>query len=189
MDAGAGTSRFVLAVAAGATMCSLAVAPGAAGAERILVRPGLAIGGVELGMTVPEVRRILGRSAFVNRRESLGFGREYTELAWNEARWLVGFVRTDRGARAVMISTTSPNARMRNGAGVGSTFREVVRKLPRVICTDRLWGYGLILRHRNRRETIFQTASMRVVDVIVRERLRSERIWYCKPGWRTRRIP
>ena len=102
-----------------------AAAGSAAGATQrdALVRPGVSIGKIRLGMTFVEVRRGLGRPMFVNRRERLGFGRVYVEYAWSYAEWLVGFQSERRVLRVVRISTTLRNERTRDGIGVGTRVR------------------------------------------------------------------
>jgi hypothetical protein len=101
------------------------------GETNALIRPGVGIGKIRLGMTFAQVRRGLGRPMFVNRNVRLPFGGRYVEYVWNYTEWLVGF-QTRRGVlRAVRISTISPKERTRDGVGLRSGLRDVLRRYPR----------------------------------------------------------
>jgi hypothetical protein len=118
-------------VAAMAALASVALLVGAAPAGRpsdTLLRPGVGVGTIRLGMPLSEVRSVLGRPSAVVRRKPYGFGSEYVEYAWGiERAWHVGVLRR-RTSRVVFLVTSRP-ARTASGAGVGSTYQVLQRKL------------------------------------------------------------
>lgn len=178
----------------------IAAAGSAAGATQrdAVVRPGVSIGKVRLGMTFAEVRRGLGRPMFVNRRERLGFGRVYVEYAWSYAEWLVGFQSERRALRVVRISTTLRNERTRDGIGVGTRVRAIVRRYPNAQCRTHsatIGGTWVSIRHQRGRLTIFKIGPLRqtppytqgAVEVVVKEPVREfgvGRIGPCPADWR-----
>lgn len=105
------------------------LASGGSTADR-LIRPGVGIGKVRLGMNLAQVRRTLGNEFIVNRRRPRGFGRTYVELGWDHAWWRVGFIVSRGRYRAVLVSTRHRSERTRGGVGVGTTSRTLRRKLP-----------------------------------------------------------
>jgi hypothetical protein len=173
-----------------------AAAPALAAPERdALLRPGRGIGKVELGMTVDQVRRALGRPQFVNRRVELGFGTVYVEYAWDYAVWTVGFQGRPGRLRAVKISTALRAERTRQGLGVGSRIREVVRVFPSATCLDTNVGRLVIVRS-DRRRTVFVFASegfadprpLHASEVVVHDgipigRFGARRVSVCRAGW------
>jgi hypothetical protein len=94
-----------------------------------LVRPGVGIGKVRLGMTFAEVRRALGRPEAVLERQRLGFGAHYAEYAWGGSEWIVAVYGRDDRPRVVSVATGVQRERTRRGVGVGSTERAVRRTL------------------------------------------------------------
>ena len=87
--------------------------------------------GVQLGDTVREVRAKLGapdgirfvRSEIIGRQRIYHYGR--TTIAFNGDR---------RRAKVIDMTTRSRRERLANGIGVGSTKREVMRKVKGVRC-------------------------------------------------------
>jgi hypothetical protein len=114
-------SAFLVAVASG----------GAASRGDLVVRHGESIGKLRLGMTLPQVKSILGAPRGVNKREKRGGrGYVYLELDWDYAWWTVGFMRAPGGKyRAVAIGTIQRGQRTPERLGVGSTDLELARKL------------------------------------------------------------
>lgn len=107
----------------------------AAPAADLRVRHGLAIGPVRLGMTLPEVRRVLGVERAVNKRERRRGGYVYLELDWDYSWWTVGFMRGPAGPyRAVLVATRSRTQRTRENLGVGTLRSELYRRLPSTRC-------------------------------------------------------
>ena len=74
--------RSALPVALVAAVVAAAAAHGAPQRDA-LVRPGVGIGKIRLGMTPAQVFRALGRTPLVNRRIDFGFGTRYVEYGWD----------------------------------------------------------------------------------------------------------
>jgi hypothetical protein len=111
---------------------TVAATPAGGGRQAdLLVRHGESIGKLKLGMTLPQVRELLGPERTVNKREKRGTrGYVYLELDWDYAWWTVGFMRAAGGKyRAVSIGTIQKGQRTSEGFGVGSTATEVARRL------------------------------------------------------------
>ena len=136
-------------VAAGATIV-LAVAPASAAPERdTLLRPGIGAGKLRLGMTLTQVRAVLGRPLRVQFRRPAGFRGEYVQYVWGlDAAWEVGFVGRDAAdSRAVLVDTSRPE-RTRGGVGVGSTHRTLQRRLGARCYRERV-GAAIYAPHRD----------------------------------------
>jgi hypothetical protein len=180
----------------GIIVVSVLFAPlsGAGPKADLRVRHGDAIGPVRLGMTLSQVRRVLGREWAVSKRERRGAkGLRYLELQWDYGWWLVGFMRPASGEfRAVRIGTVARRQRTTERLGVGSTERELRRRL-RVSCrrvsgvpTGNFLHTECIYRRSSGRETAFIFSRLesednvrRVSEVEVRDAL-----FY--RGWRVR---
>jgi len=179
-----------------ATAIALALAAGTSastGRNSGTIVPGESIGPVKLGMSLRQVQRLLGKPTLVNVREARGFGMTYLELDWHYARWTVGFLGKPGEQRAVKVATMLRSHRTREGLGVGSTFREVARKLPGVRCARRKPGNILTVRSGSGVRTIFLLAGdvLTVIEVIIERGTSSAapREVPCLPGWRTRENP
>ena len=170
-----------------AALAALALAAPAAADEEV-VRHRLAIGKVELGMSVAEVRRILGAPRTVNRREQRGRNR-YVEYDWDYGWWTVGFARPPGGAfRAVLVGTVRRAERTPERLGVGSTEAELRRRLSGLLCrqvyTAPGWGNmpwrECVYGRRGGRQTVFiYPFRLRATEVQVRDPL-----FYA--GWKVR---
>ena len=101
---------------------------GAAPSRDALLRPGIGVGKVRLGMTVAQVRGALGKPDRIVRRSPNGH-RDYAEYVWGlDPELRVGLY--GRGARArVEAVATTRRERTRQGVGVGSTHRALRRVL------------------------------------------------------------
>ena len=153
-----------LACISGVVLVATAFLAGAAhssSSSALVIRPGVSIGGVRLGMTLSQVTRVLGRPATVVRRESRGFGIRYAEYQWAYGTWRVG-LRGRRGAeRVVRIGTTLSRQRTPAGIGAGSNTGDVARRYgDRVSCVSRTFGRPdsgtwLVLRRPGTRMTAF----------------------------------
>jgi hypothetical protein len=110
-------------VGAGAT----APAAGAPDATT-LIRPGVGIGKVRLGMTHAQVRRALGPHMVVNARERR-FGLTYLELAYDYSAYTVGFLGAPGKLRVVSVATSLRRERTRNGLGPGTSLPALRRAL------------------------------------------------------------
>jgi hypothetical protein len=121
-------------------------AGGTAGASSQLIRHGVGIGAVRLGMTEAEVRAALGRpTALVRSRTA--FGGTRLELQFDEAAYAVVLRRRAGGLRVVAVSTILSRERTREGLGVGSPEARVRR------------AYGARLRCEPLRTKPFDSAS------------------------------
>jgi hypothetical protein len=122
----------MLAAAAVAALLAAATAEGRQERDA-QIRPSVGIGQIRLGMTLAQVRRILGPPQILNRRVKVGFGREHREYVWNWFEWTVAFRGTQGRFRVVRVVTSLRRHRYR-GIGVGARIRTVVRVFPRARC-------------------------------------------------------
>jgi hypothetical protein len=120
-------SRAAVASISAAAILGLTAESAAAPAATALIRPGVSIGKVRLGMRFADVRRALGRPMLVNRRQNRGFGRIYVEYAWEYGAWRVGLAGAAGRLRVVRIATSLRGERTREGIGVGSTTLELAQ--------------------------------------------------------------
>jgi hypothetical protein len=133
-----------------------------------LVRRGVGIGKIRLGMTYPEVRRALGRPQLVNRVQNRGFGTRYVEYLWNYGDWRVGLLGPRGRERVVRVSTKLRRERTREGVGVGSTVRQLARHYRRTAdCVHRDYnvpdaGTWIVLRGPGSRMTAFWLAGQTI---------------------------
>jgi hypothetical protein len=122
-------SRLASIFACAGVAAAVAAAPAAtAPSATQVIRPGVAIGKVRLGMSFAQVRRALGRPQLVNRREERGFGRRYVEYLWNYGDWRIGLAGLRGRERVVRIATQRRSERTREGIGVGSTIPQLARR-------------------------------------------------------------
>jgi len=123
-----------------AAVSIVAVASATAASSRdALIRPGVGIGEVRVGMTFAQVRQALGRPQVVLKQRRFGFGSRYAEYAWNGTDWIVAVVGSGDRARVVMVATGLRRERTR-GAGVGSTDEALQRALG-ARCTPKAGKY------------------------------------------------
>ena len=112
--------------------CASILAAGSAEAAPVrdaLIRPGVGIGEIRLGMRLAEVRRALGRPQVILEQRRLGFGSSYSEYAWNGANWTVGLLGRGDRARVVSVATGLRRERTRSRVSVGSTDTALRRAL------------------------------------------------------------
>ncbi|MGH3102739.1 MAG: hypothetical protein ACRDN6_01400 [Gaiellaceae bacterium] len=166
----------------------------AALARDALIRPGVGIGKVELGMTLAQVRRVMGRHD-TGTSERRGFGVRYLELVWDrgpEDYFSVGLLGSPRRLRVVIVSTTRPAERTASGIGPGTALRRLLRTVPGLRCRDVFPAGGGVLVQREYvltggrgRETVFVPGKWRfywrdttkqVAYVMVRDRGASGRV-------------
>jgi hypothetical protein len=102
-----------------------------ASADQEVVRHGRAIGKLRIGMTLTEVRGLLGRERAINVREARGrAGYDYLELDWDYGWWTAGFMRKPGGTfRAVLVGTGQRAQRTPEGFGLGSKKAELQKRL------------------------------------------------------------
>ena len=112
-----------------------------------LVRPGKGIGKVELGMTLEQVKRVLGKPRTAVRQLTTPGGGRYLELQWEiegdltPSTWDVGVRSATRAGklRVVRVSTTLRTQRTKERLGVGSRPRDVLRVFSQATCLYRDW--------------------------------------------------
>jgi hypothetical protein len=153
----------------------------------VLVRHGESIGKVRLGMTLAQVRRLLGPERAVNGREKRGSrGYVYLELEWDYAWWTVGFMRPRVGRfRVVMVGKIRRSARTPEGLRVTSTDTALSRHLPHVRCrsvSGAATHVECVHGRSGQRQTVFQVGfehrdpddpglEMRIEEIEVRDPL------------------
>lgn len=111
-----------------------AVLASSASATESTIYPGVGIGKLKLGMTLAQVKHVLGSDAIVNDRETIG-GAQYVELGWNFSEWSVGFVRRGPTYRAVHVTTAQRAQRTPAGVGPGTFWLKLVKAHPGGVCT------------------------------------------------------
>lgn len=186
---------------AGAALIVLVGGASAAPERDMLVRPGVGIGRISIGMTQAEVVRILGTHQRVNRRYRLGFGRSYVEHDWDYGRWTIGYEGRSGQLKVVRVGTLQATQRTPKGIGVGARPRDIVAAYPSARCADRYrnfkWyfvGRYVTVKSPNGRLTAFlvktpyfgRDRTHRVIEVMVATNalLRGEKDWPCAPDWR-----
>ncbi len=100
-----------------------------ASATESTIYPGVGIGKVKLGMTLGQVRRLLGPSQAVTARLRLAGGKQYVEYGWNFSEWRIGFIGRDT-KRVALVATAFTRQRLSNDVGLGTTIETVRSKLP-----------------------------------------------------------
>lgn len=115
-----------------------AIAGAAAGAGRThpardtLIRPGVGIGKLRLGMTSEQARAALGLPVLlVRERRFRGFRapRWYTEYRTRDALWAVAFFGERGRERLVVVRTGVRRERTAGGVGVGTPVSALPKKL------------------------------------------------------------
>jgi hypothetical protein len=115
----------------------LLVASASAAPQRdALIRPGVGIGKVELGMSLKQVRAAWGKpQAITIRREGQA---RLTELQYDFAAYFVTLIGSPGRERVIRVGTTLAKERMANGLGVGSRETRLQRELRSRLQCDRL---------------------------------------------------
>jgi hypothetical protein len=107
---------------------ALALAASASGSTQrdALIRPGVGIGKVRLGMTLAQVRAAWGRPQAVTVRTQKRGGR-VVELQYDFAAYVATLSGIPRHERVVAVGTTLAKERLPQGVGVGSPERRLQR--------------------------------------------------------------
>jgi hypothetical protein len=101
-----------------------------------LIRPGIGIGNVRLGMTLTQVKRVMGTHDR-GWSEERSFGRRYLELDWDRGPadyFSVGLLGQRGALRVVAVTTTRPSERLTSGIGPGSSTERLRRAVPGLRC-------------------------------------------------------
>ena len=142
------------------------------GAERV-IRPGVGIGKLRLGMTEAQVRRAMGRPRFVVTRRA-GFGLRSLEYQYGLAEYTVRLFGPRGRLRAVRVGTTLVRERTPRRVGVGTTERAILRTYPAVRCEPlktELFGSIRVVRTVQRECTLLAPSGRRTIfttDVLER---------------------
>ncbi|HEX2088081.1 MAG TPA: hypothetical protein VHF89_20510 [Solirubrobacteraceae bacterium] len=121
--------------------------------------------GVELGDTVRQVRAELGPPDGIRFVDNEIIGRQ---RLYHYGRTVIAFDGDGRRARVINMTTRSRSERLANGIGVGSTKREVMRRVRGVRCpVDEAWHCYLGRLEPGRRVTDFRFRRQRVASVTV----------------------
>jgi hypothetical protein len=112
-----------------------AVLAAPASATESTIVPGMQIGKVRLGMTLTQVKKVLGQPQTVNARKQLSGQRGYIEYGWNFSSFWVGFVNTKGVLHAALVGTVLRGEKTASGVGVGSSL-EKLRAGYKVACTN-----------------------------------------------------
>jgi hypothetical protein len=198
-------------VIASLALVAMASAVSSASAVESTIYPGVGIGKVKLGMTLPDVERVLGKEHIVNSEAIVG-GARFRELAWNFGSWSVGFLRRGWHWRVVQVETTLSPQRTKRDIGVSSPFKRVVRSYPQVLCggiysswgseATRRWDTSLIIVNKSVYTAFAVKPSVfgdghsvwRVYAVIMQQAVPGHTTltpssYGCAPGWRERGRP
>jgi hypothetical protein len=115
----------------GCTILALTLAPaaGSTGAAETLLRPGIGIGKLRLGMTLAEARKALGqglRFSYASRTRHAGLLRHYES---QDGVWGLSVLGPKGKERLVRIGTDSPRERLSNGVGIGTPIATLPTRL------------------------------------------------------------
>ena len=125
------------AVALGCLALALTASAGAATQRDSLIRPGVGIGKVKLGMTIAQVRAAWG-PAQARTVETQPRGSREIELQYDFAAYTVRLVGRPKRERVVSVATTLRREKTRQGVGVGSLERRLRRQFRGELHCDRL---------------------------------------------------
>jgi hypothetical protein len=112
--------------ALGCVVLGLAASASASTQRDALIRPGVGIGKVRLGMTLAQVRAAWGRPYAVQITPH-ELGARTIELQYDFAAYVVTLVGLPGRERVVAVATTLAAERLRQGVGVGSLERRLQR--------------------------------------------------------------
>lgn len=114
-----------------ALVVALVVVAPAAAADAPHVRhrivPGASIGSVKIGMSLEQVRGLLGQPEAVIKRERRSFTRTWVEYGWSFTTWRVGFEVYRGTYRVVSIRSSVRGERTREEVGYGTPATRVHR--------------------------------------------------------------
>ncbi len=93
-----------------------------------LIVPNVGIRGVKLGMSLAQVKRVLGSGGILNKRQKLGPRSEYVEYVWDYGSFRTGFVRRSGRTGVALVATTLSSQRTRSGIGVGTPLKRAQQR-------------------------------------------------------------
>jgi hypothetical protein len=169
-------SRLLVAALGLSLVAVLGASPaGTSPARDTLIRPGVGIGKVRLGMTAAQAKRAMGRPHDTGWSERRDFGQRYLELVWDsgpEDSFAVGLLGSGDRLRVVSMWTTRPSERVPAGVGPGSSRQKVLGTLHGLRCQDvyRRDGSGhlvrteLVLGSSRGPQTVFVPGNWRFYD-------------------------
>jgi hypothetical protein len=156
----ASVMRATLASGVAATLALIGVgAPLAGTGGQPLVRPGVAIGDVQLGTSIQQARRALGQPLIFEESERIPNDTlRYLQYTTRDGRWTIGFFGSRGKERVARIVSTAPRARTRSGIGVGNPVPTLYTRLRphSPVCIQRQPFFNYVLH------------EMRVVSCAVR---------------------
>jgi hypothetical protein len=158
--------RRAAVLAAAVLTAAAAVASAAARSDATLViRPGVGIGKLRLGMTEAQVRRAMGRPRFVVTRRA-GFGLSSLEYQYGLAEYTVRLFGRPGRLRAVRVGTTLVRERTPLRVGVGSSERAIRNAYPALRCEPlktELFGSVRVVRTIQRECTLLAPSGRRTI--------------------------
>ena len=153
-----------LAVAAVAVVCASAGAASAGPARDAVVRPGVGIGTLRLGMSLPEARRASAAPLRLARSSARPVRVDFRVYATRDGLLQVAMLGPRENARVARIVATG-RAKTRGGVGVGSDIAAVKRKLLPIESTCRANAVFLNYKLHGRRTTECAIVADEVVTV------------------------
>lgn len=118
------------------TAFALVASAGAAPQRDMLIKPGVGIGKVRLGMSLAQVRAVWGRPQAVIASQERGARK--LELQYDYAAYVVTLRGQPQQERVVAVGTTLAKERTRQGLGVGSLERRLQRAFRGELRCDQL---------------------------------------------------
>lgn len=125
------------AVLVAVVMVATALPAGAAVSRDALIRPGIGIGKVRLGMTPAQLRAAMGRPLAVLPRDA-SFGRQAVEWQYGYGAYTVRLEGRGTALRVAAVTTTVRTERTSQGFGVGTPESRVERAFAGRIRCERL---------------------------------------------------
>lgn len=164
-----GLSLFTRVAGTGVAAAFVALPAGASTEGPLVIRPGVGIGKLRLGMTQAEARRAMGRPQIAFAR-SAGFGLRSVEWQYAYSAYRVRFSGPRGRLRATLVATTLVRERTRRRVGVGTLESRLLRVYPTLRCERlRTYRFGTLVLVRDPerdctllapsgRRTIFRTS-------------------------------
>jgi hypothetical protein len=122
----------LIAAVAIVTAAVVAAPAGATSTRDALIRPGIGIGKLRLGMTLAQARAALTQPLLLTKQRRFGGFQRYkwfTEFRTRDAEWIVSFYGERGRERVVRIATAVRRERTSTGVGVGTLVSELPNKL------------------------------------------------------------